>query len=99
MSDFLKGRTFSKEAMAVYNTGLEFWKYYHSKIKTNKTVSVNASFYDIKEYFQGRSEKGIMNTKSDDNIYNGLLSALKEKLKVLTLKIQPKVYQYGFLKE
>jgi hypothetical protein len=40
-----------------------------------------------------------MNSKSDDNIYNDLLSALREKLKVLTLKIQPKIYQYGFLKE
>jgi hypothetical protein len=90
---------FSKEAQAVLDAGLGIWKYYHAKTKGNKTVSVNASFYDIKEYFQGRSEKGIMNTKSADDTYNALLTALREKVKALTLKIQPKIYQYGFLKE
>jgi hypothetical protein len=99
MSDFLKGRTFGAEAQAVLDAGLEFWKYYHAKTKGNKTVSVNASFYDIKEYFQGRNDKGTMNTKSNDETYNALLAALREKLKALTLKIQPKVYRYGFLKE
>jgi hypothetical protein len=99
MSNLLKNRTLSAEAQAVYNAGLALWKYYHEKTKDNKTVSVNASFYDIREYFQGRNEKGKMNSKSTDETYDQLLRALRDALKALTQKIQPKVYEYGFLKE
>jgi hypothetical protein len=99
MSGFLKGKTLSGEAAAVLDAGKELWKYYHAKIKNNKTVPVNASYYDIREYFQGRKESGTMNTKSTDETYNALLAALRGALKTLTVKIQPKVYEYGFLKE
>jgi hypothetical protein len=99
MSNFLKGKTFSGEAAAVLDAGKELWKYYHAKIKNNKTASVNASFYDIREYFQGRKESGTMNAKSTDETYNALLADLRGALKTLTVKIQPKVYEYGFLKE
>jgi hypothetical protein len=98
MSGFLKGETFSAEAAAVLDAGKELWKYYHAKIKNNKTVSVNASYYDIREYFQERKESGTMNTKSADENYNALLAVLRGALKTLTVKIQPKVYEYGFLK-
>ncbi|MDR3111665.1 MAG: nucleoside 5-triphosphatase RdgB (dHAPTP, dITP,XTP-specific), partial [Elusimicrobiota bacterium] len=76
----------------------DLWKYFHAKIKNNKTASVNASFYDIREFFQGRNAKGIMKTKSEDVTYNALLANLREKLGNLTENIQPKVYKYGFLK-
>jgi hypothetical protein len=99
MSNFLKDRTLSAEAQSVYNTALALWKYYHAKTKNNKTVSVNASFYDIREYFQGRNDKGTMNSKSADKTYTQLLGALRDALKTLTQKIQPKVYEYGFLRE
>jgi hypothetical protein len=99
MSGFLKGKTFSAEALAVLDAGRELWKYYHAQTKTNRTASVNASFYDIREFFQGRNDKGAMRTKSDDATYNELLAALRNRLRVLTEKIQPKVYEYGFLKE
>jgi hypothetical protein len=103
MSGFLKDRAhiapFSAEAQAVLDSGLKLWRYYHAKTKGNKTVSVNASLYDIREYFQGRNDKGTMNTKSADKTYTQLLGALREALKALTQKIQPKVYEYGFLKE
>jgi hypothetical protein len=62
-------------------------------------MTVNASFYDIREYFQGRNDKGVMKNRSEDETYNDLLAALREKQKILTAKIQPKVYEYGFLKE
>jgi hypothetical protein len=58
MASFLKDKTFSAEAQAVLQSGLELWKYFHEKTKNNKTVSVNASFYDIREFFQERNEKG-----------------------------------------
>ncbi|HBJ76727.1 MAG TPA: nucleoside 5-triphosphatase RdgB (dHAPTP, dITP,XTP-specific), partial [Porphyromonadaceae bacterium] len=59
---------------------------------------VNASFYDIKEYFQGRNEKGKMNSKSEDSHYMELIKTLRESIKTLGDKIAKKVYQYGFLK-
>ncbi|MDR2485362.1 MAG: hypothetical protein LBD55_08205, partial [Treponema sp.] len=79
--------------------GRELWKYYHGKIKTNRTAPVNASFYDIREFFQGRKESGTMNAKSEDETYNALIKTLREALKVLAKKIEPKVYEYGFLRE
>jgi hypothetical protein len=100
MSAFLKDKTFSAEAAAVLDAGRELWKYYHAKIKTNKTASVNASFYEIREFFQGRKEtSGAMNATSEDEAYNALIKTLREKQKTLAKKIEPKIYEYGFLKE
>jgi hypothetical protein len=99
MNQFLKNKTFSPEAQAVLDAGLELWKYYHAQIKYHKTAPVNASFYDIREFFQGRKENGTMNTQSKDEIYNGLITTLREAQKALAKIIEPKVYEYGFLKE
>jgi hypothetical protein len=60
---------------------------------------VNASFYDIREYFQGRNDAGRMHPTSPDVKYKELIGELREKLKVLAKKIEPKIYEYGFLKE
>lgn len=85
---------FSEEAKAVFDVGRELWRYYHNQ----PGVNVNASLYDIREYFQGRNEQGKMNNKSDDETYMKLIQALRDKLKLLAAKIEPKVYEYGFLK-
>jgi hypothetical protein len=85
---------FSPEAMDVFKSGLELWKYYHQQPNCN----VNASLYDIKEYFQGRDKKGKMNKKSKDEKYNTLIENLRQKLKILAKKIEPKIYEYEFLK-
>ena len=87
-------REFSEEAKTVFNAGRKLWKYYHSK----PFVNVNASFYDIREYFQGRNEKGKMNSKSDDEKYMELIGELRNNLKFLADKIKPKIYEYEFLK-
>ncbi len=98
---------FSEEATAVFDAGRELWKYYHSQ-QFPFTIGVsngqgdynaNASLYDIREYFQGRNDKGRMNPKSTNATYTQLISNLRENLKVLAKKIEPKVYEYGFLKE
>ncbi|HWB62746.1 MAG TPA: hypothetical protein VG603_04485 [Chitinophagales bacterium] len=113
MTDFIKGKLkqqestqlfatthntgaleFSAEAKAVFDAGRELWKYYHSK----PGVNVNASLYDIREYFQGRNDKGKMNNKSTDEHYMKLITALRDRLKALAQKIETKVYNYGFLK-
>lgn len=85
---------FSAEATAVFDAGRELWKYYHQQPKCN----VNASLYDIKEHFQGRNEKGKMNNKSEDETYSFLIKNLREKLKFLQKVIEPKIYEYEFLR-
>jgi len=90
-----KAIKFSDEAKAVFKAGKKLWKYYHSQPSCN----VNASLYDIREFFQGRDVSGKMNSKSGDDTYNSLIGDLRAALKTLALKIQPKVYEYGFLLE
>ena len=87
-------RKFSPEAKKVFDAGRGLWKYYHKQ----PNVNVNASLYDIKEYFKGRNEKGNMNQKSTNPEFNDLDKELTAKLKLLAQKIEPKVYEYGFLK-
>jgi hypothetical protein len=93
---FIMKREFSNEAKAVFDAGRELWKYYHSQ-KNNPNFNVNASLYDIREYFQGRNKNGRMNSKSDDEKYNELINNLREAMKILGEKIEPKIYEYGFL--
>ena len=85
---------FSEEATSVFDAGRELWKYYHSQPNCNE----NAALYDIREHFQGRNDKGKMNNKSVDENYMNLITELRDKLKVLAKKIEPKVYEYEFLK-
>lgn len=85
---------FSETAKAVFEAGKALWRYYHQQPNCN----VNASLYDIREHFQGRNDKGKMNNKSEDSEYMKLIGNLREKLKELAKKIEPKVYEYGFLK-
>ena len=86
---------FSGEAKAVFKAGKKLWQYYHSQ----PTANVNASLYDIREFFQGRDDNGKMKNTSGDDTYNKLIGDLRSTLKVLSQKIQPKVYEYGFLVE
>jgi hypothetical protein len=99
----LEPLVFSPEATAVFDAGRELWKYYHKTIPHNAPASgaggINASLYDIREYFQGRNDKGRMNSKSDDATYMELINDLRSKLAILANAIKPKVYEYGFLKE
>ena len=91
---------FTPAAQAVMEAGRKLWEYYlHKKDKElyAEPVNVNASFYDIRAYFQG-FEKGKMRNKSDDEKYNELLRDLRTYQKVLAKQIEKKVYLYGFLK-
>ncbi|MDR0328051.1 MAG: hypothetical protein LBI05_07140, partial [Planctomycetaceae bacterium] len=90
---FIK-REFSTEAKAVFAAGKKLWTYYHAQPKCN----VNASLYDIREHFQGRNTSGKMNNKSNDETYNVLIADLRSALRTLAEKIEPKVYEHGFLK-
>jgi hypothetical protein len=90
---------FSDEAQEVMNAGRELWKYYHAQSGANP----DASLYDIKGYFQGfktgKDGKQKMNSDSSDETYMSLIKNLRSKLKELAEKIEPKVYEHGFLKK
>lgn len=90
---------FSDEAKAVLDTGRELWRYYHKQPGANP----NASYYDIRMHFQGikvaKKGKTQMNPTSDDTTYNALLANLRQAMKALAAHIEPKVYEYGFLKK
>ena len=83
---------FSPEAQAVMDAGRELWKYYMQK----ENININASYYDIRKYFQ-KEKNGKMNPDSEDETYMRLWGNIKEALKILAKKIEPKVYLYGFL--
>ena len=89
---------FSPEATAVMNAGRELWRYYHSQPNANP----NASFYDIRMHFQGTKTtakgKVQMNPDSNDATYTVLIKSLRERMSELAKRIEPKVYEYGFLK-
>ena len=92
---------FSPEAAEVMEAGKALWHYYlHHKDGElyGKAPDINASFYDIRAYFQGRNEKGKMNSESSDEKYTALIKDLRAKQKSLAAKIAKKVYKYGFLK-
>lgn len=91
---------FSLEAQELLKAGKELFKYYHTHSE-DKGYLVNASFYDIKEFFQGRDEKGRMihPSQAKDEHYKILLSDLNTALNALAKKLEPKIYEYGFLKE
>ncbi len=89
---------FSNAATAVFDAGRKLWRYYHSQPDSNP----DASLYDIKLYFQGtktmKDGKVKMRSDSEDEHYTALIKNLREALKVLAKCIEPKIYQYGFLK-
>ena len=86
---------FSEEAKAVFEAGKALWRYYHSM----PGVNVNASLYDIKEHFRDRDEDGNLCRESEDQTFNDLFDALTAALSTLAAKIEPKVYEHGFLRQ
>ena len=87
----------SDEARAVLDSGREIWRYYMTK----PGIRANASFLDIRAYFQGYkvTDKGkrMMNSTSTDERYTELLADLRGKMKALEAHIEPKIYEHGFL--
>ncbi|GAA7124738.1 hypothetical protein [Helicobacter pylori] len=92
---------FSPSASKVFDAGREIYRYYHAQDFTNRPYNANASLYDIKEFFQGRNMQGKLNSpaKAKDKYYKQLYANLQDALKDLAKEIQPKVYEYGFLRE
>lgn len=104
MSDFLRDSASLREnlspaAAAVLDAGRELWRYYHAQPGANP----DASYYDIRLFFQGATTdakgKSKMNSSSSDATYTQQLAALRAAMKRLAAAIEPKVYEYGFLKK
>ena len=103
MSDYLRvsaplRENLSPAAKSVLDAGRELWRYYHAQ----PNASPNASYYDIRLHFQGATVdakgKSKMNSSSEDKTYTSLLANLRAAMKNLARQIEPKVYQYGFLR-
>ena len=103
MSDYLRAsaplrENLSPAAKSVLDAGRELWRYYHAQPNANP----NASYYDIRLHFQGATVdakgKSKMNSSSEDKTYTSLLANLRAAMKNLARQIEPKVYQYGFLR-
>ncbi|GAA9940361.1 hypothetical protein VN0880_14050 [Helicobacter pylori] len=92
---------FSQSALNVFDAGKEIYRHYHTQDFTNHPYNANASLYDIKEFFQGRNAQGKLNlpAKAKDGYYKQLYANLQDALKDLAKEIQPKAYEYGFLRE
>ncbi|WRD53163.1 hypothetical protein E5E68_06745 [Helicobacter pylori] len=92
---------FSLCASKVFDAGREIYHHYHTQASTNPHYNASASLYDIKEFFQGRNAQGKLNlpAKAKDEKYKQLYANLQDALKDLAKEIQPKVYEYGFLRE
>ncbi|WQY76843.1 hypothetical protein E5L52_07020 [Helicobacter pylori] len=92
---------FSENALSVLNAGREIYRYYHAQDFTKNDYNANVSLYDIKEFFQGRNAQGKLNppVKAKDTYYKQLYANLQDALKDLAKEIQPKIYEYGFLRE
>ncbi|GAA7829198.1 hypothetical protein HpMS151_14660 [Helicobacter pylori] len=92
---------FSPSAYKVFDAGREIYRYYHTQDFINRPYNANVSLYDIKDFFQGRNAQGKLNSppKAKDEYYKQLYANLQDALKDLAKEIQPKVYEYGFLRE
>lgn len=89
----LSGLTLSHDAQMVMDAARELYRYYHKHPQSNP----NASYYDIREFFQGRNAKGKMNNRSNDEEYTKLMNILQEEHAKLGKIIARKVYEHGFL--
>lgn len=89
---------FSPEATAVFDAGRELWRYYHKQ----PGAVPDASYYDIRRHFQGekKNKQGVAQMCPDsgaDATYTALLGTLRQRMKALAARIEPKIYEHGFL--
>jgi hypothetical protein len=90
--DYMKDKSFSKEALDVLNEGKKIWTKFFSIYNDlsmdtviDKQLSNDAGWYQIRKTLEGLYGKGF------DKDF-------KEAYKVLEDKLIPQVYDYGFLR-
>ncbi len=97
MVKYMKGKDFSKEAKAVLEEGRKLWQAYfthtdtHSVREELKLNRPDVGWYQIRNAIKKRNESGdfpIIDFKTFEKAY-----------KILSEKLQPQVYELGFLKK
>jgi hypothetical protein len=97
MVKYLAGKKFSSEAESVFNEGKKLWQAYfahtdsHSIREQFKLNRPDVGWYQIRNAIKARNE-------SDDYVPTSF-SAFETAYKVLTDKITPQVYEFGFLRK
>lgn len=95
MVQYLAEKTLSDEAIAVMNTGRELWKAYFSETDVHtvrdalKLNRPDVGWYQIRNALRARNESGDYQPID--------FSAFENAYKILSDKLRPQVYEYGFL--
>ena len=96
MVQYMADKTFSQEATAVLTAGKVLWQAYfaHTDVRTVrdelKLNRPDVGWYQIRKALQARNASGDFPPVS--------FKPFEEAYKALTEKLQPQVYEYGFLK-
>ena len=96
MSRYMEGKIFSEEAVAVYEQGKLLWQAYFAHQDTHTTreeLKLNrpdVGWYQIRKALEARNKSGDFAPVS--------FTAFKAAYDALTEKLQPMVYELGFLK-
>lgn len=96
MVRYMEGKIFSDEAQAVLDEGRKIWQEYFRQsfgAKIRDDLKLNRSdvgWYQIRMAFKAQNEAGLEKPVS--------FAAFETAYKILTEKLRPKVYEYGFLK-
>lgn len=96
MVQYLKDKAFSTEAAAVLNEGKKLWQAYFAHIDVHtlrddlKLNRPDVGWYQIRKALQARNDSGDFAPVS--------FKPFEDVYKVLTEKLQPMVYELGFLK-
>ncbi len=96
MVQYMRGKKFSKEALGVLDAGKALWKAYfaetdvHTVREELKLNRADVGWYQIRKALQARNASGDFAPVS--------FAAFESAYKALTEKLQPMVYELGFLK-
>lgn len=96
MVQYMQGKTFSAEALAVLDEGRKIWQAYFKQTfnhKIREELKLNrpdVGWYQIRQALKAQSESG--------NTVPVSFTAFETAYKALSEKLRPQVYQYGFLK-
>jgi hypothetical protein len=96
MVQYLAGKTLSKEAQLVLNAGKVLWQAFFANIDVRsvrdelKLNRVDVGWYQIRKALQARNASGDFTPVS--------FKSFEEAYKTLTEKLQPQVYELGFLR-
>ncbi len=97
MVQYLKDKELSKEAKAVLSEGRKLWKTYFTQVDVRavreelKLNRPDVGWYQVRKALQARNNSGDYPPVS--------FKPFEEAYKTLTEKLQPKVFEYGFLKQ